>query len=153
MNRIESETNYFIGKPPIYSYKDVNNPLVKFELGFNEDIFIKKFVALKKLNYNGPMKELFDKYMNKIPNLLKTLRTNMKNMNYNGGIDLYMNLLRISLLVNKIEKENKNVFCDINNITINDDIFNILNNSEYMNINHIKKFPKIYTHYLEMYIK
>ena len=153
VNRIESENNYFIGKPPIYSYKDVNNPLVKFELGFNEDIFIKKFVALKKLNYNGPMKELFDKYMNKIPNLLKTLRMNMKNMNYNGGIDLYMNLLRISLLVNKIEKENKNVFCDINSITINDDIFNILNNSEYMNINHIKKFPKIYNHYLEMYIK
>ena len=153
VNRIETEANYFYGKPPIYSYKDVNNPLVKFELGFNEDIFIKKFVAIKKINYNGPMKELFDKYMNKIPNLLKSLRTNIKNMICSGGIDLYMNLLKISLLVNKIEKENKNVFCDINCITINDDIFNILNNSEYMNINHIKKFPKIYSHYLEMYIK
>ena len=53
------------------------------------------------------MKELFDKYMNIIPNLLKNLRTNMKNMNNNGGIDLYMNLLKISLLVNKVEKENK----------------------------------------------
>ena len=53
------------------------------------------------------MKELFDKYMNIIPNLLKNLRTNMKNMNNNGGIDLYINLVKISLLINKIEKENK----------------------------------------------
>jgi len=152
INRIDIENNFFYGKPPIFSYKDVNNPLVKFELGFNEEICIKKFIALKKINYNGPLKELFDKYMNKIPNLLKTLRLNVKNLNHNGGIDLYMNLLKISLLVNKIEKENKNVFSDVN-INMNDDIFNILNASDFINIDNIKKFPKIYSHYLEMYIK
>ena len=152
VNRIETENNYFWGKAPTYSYKDVNNPLVKFELGFNEDICIKKFVALKKINYNGPMKELFDKYMNKIPNLLKILRLNMKNTTCNGGIDLYINILKISLLVNKIEKENKNIFSDAK-INMNDDIFNILDSSDYININSIKKFPKIYSHYLEMNIK
>ena len=152
INRIETEKNMFYGKPPNYSLKDINNPLVKFDIGFNEDIYIKKFVALKKINYNGPLKELYEKYINKIPNLLKNLRLNVKNINFCGGIDLYMNLLKICLLENKIQKENKNTFGDLN-ITMNDDIFNILNDSDYMNISYIKKFPKIYSHYLEIYIK
>ena len=63
-----------------------------------------------------------------------------------------MKLLKICLLENKIQKENKNTFGDLN-ITMNDDIFNILNDSDYMNISYIKKFPKIYSHYLEIYIK
>ena len=148
IKNIETEFSYFYGKIPNYSYKDVNNPLMKFELGFDEDIFIKKFIALKKISYNGPMKELFEKYMNKIPNLLRNLRLNKKNINCNGGIDLYMNLLKINLLL----KENKNVFRDIN-INITDEILSILTTSDYININLIKKFPKIYLNYLELYIK
>ena len=62
INRIETEKNMFYGKPPNYSLKDINNPLVKFDIDFNEDIYIKKFVALKKINYNGPLKELYEKY-------------------------------------------------------------------------------------------
>ena len=148
INKIDTEYNIYFGKTPVYSYKDINNPLVKFELGFNEDIYIKKFIALKKINNNGPMKELFEKYLSKIPSLLKNLRLNKKNINCNGGIDLYMNLLKISLLL----KENKNIFSNID-INITEDIFNILNNSDYININLSKKFPKIYMHYLELYIK
>ena len=95
------------------------------------------------------MKEFLEKYMNKIPNLLKNLRINKKNIgNTSGGLDLYMNLLKIAILL----KENKNVFGDLN-INMDEDIYNILNSSDYININLIKKFPKIYEHYLDLYIK
>ena len=153
INRIDAEFNYIYGRAPIYSYKDINNPLVKFELGFNEDVYIKKFLLEKKINFEGPMKEIFNQYINKIPNLLQSLQKNIKNKNFCGGIDLYINMLKISLLFNKIEKENKNVFGDINLLNINDEIFKILNDSDYFNINNLKKFPKVYLHYSEMYIK
>ena len=155
INRIDTEVNPFFGKPPIYSHKDTHNPLIKFELGFNEDICIKKFLLEKKINLDGPLKELFNQYLNKIPNLLINLRKIIKNNESKGGIDLYLNLFKISLLLSKIEKEkeNINVFADVNNITMNDDILKILNMLYYININNLKKFPKIYLHYLEMNIK
>ena len=155
VNRIDTEVNPFFGKPPIYSYKDTHNPLVKFELGFIEDICIKKFLMEKKINFEGPLKELFNQYLNKIPNLFISLRKNLKNNESKGGIDLYLNLMKISLLLSKIEKEkeNINVFADVNNINMNDDILKILDNSEFISINNLKKFPKIYLHYLEMNIK
>ena len=155
INRIDTEVNPFFGKPPIYSHKDTHNPLIKFELGFNEDICIKKFLLEKKINLDGPLKELFNQYLNKIPNLLINLRKIIKNNESKGGIDLYLNLLKISLLLSKIEKEkeNINVFADVNNITMNDDILKILNTPDSININNLKKFPKIYLHYLEMNIK
>ena len=155
INRIDTEVNPFFGKPPIYSHKDTHNPLIKFELGFNEDICIKKFLLEKKINLDGPLKELFNQYLNKIPNLLINLRKIIKNNESKGGIDLYLNLLKISLLLSKIEKEkeNINVFADVNNITMNDDILKILNTPDFININNLKKFPKIYLHYLEMNIK
>ena len=155
INRIDTEVNPFFGKPPIYSHKDTHNPLIKFELGFNEDICIKKFLLEKKINLEGPLKELFNQYLNKIPNLFINLRKIIKNNESKGGIDLYLNLLKISLLLSKIEKgkENINVFADVNNIKMNDDILKILNTSDFININNLKKFPKIYLHYLEMNIK
>ena len=155
VNRIDTEVNSFFGKPPIYSYKDTHNPLIKFELGFIEDICIKKFLMEKKINFEGPLKELFNQYLNKIPNLFISLRKNLKNNESKGGIDLYLNLMKISLLLSKIEKEkeNINVFADVNNINMNDDILKILEITDFISINNLKKFPKIYLHYLEMNIK
>ena len=153
LGRIDTEQNPYYGKPPIYSYKDVNNPLSKFELGFNEDIFIKKFVLEKKINFEGPLNELYKQYLNKIPKLLMYLRSTVRKTNFSGEIDIYINMLRVSLILNKIEKEDKYIFGNIDNISMNNDIFNILNNTDFSNLNSLKKFPKVYLHYLDMNIK
>ena len=153
ISRIDTEPNYFYGKPPTFSYKDINNPLDKYELGFNEEIYLKKFVIEKKINFESPLNELFTQYINNVPKLLSNLQNYVKKTNFAGGVDLYINMLRVSLLLNKIEKENKNIFGNVENITMNDDIFKILNNTEFFNINNLKKFPKIYSHYLDMNIK
>ena len=153
ISRIDTEQNYFYGKPPAYSYKDVNNPLSKFELGFNEDIFIKKFVIEKKINFEGPLNDLYKQYLNKIPKLLIYMRSSSRKNNYSGEIDLYINILRVSLLINKVEKEDKYIFGNVENIKMNNNIYKILNDTEFLNLNALKKFPKVYLHYLDVNIK
>ena len=153
ISRIDIEQNYFYGKPPSYSYKDVNNPLSKFELGFNEDIYIKKFVIGKKINFEGPLNDMYKQYLNKLPKLLMYMRSNIRKTNFIGEIDLYINILRISLLLNKTEKEDKYIFGNVENIKFNNDIHKILNETEIPNINILKKFPKVYLHYLDINIK
>ena len=153
ISRIDTEQNYFYGKPPMYSYKDVNNPLSKNELGFNEDIFIKKFVIEKKINFDGPLNEMYKTYLNKLPKLLMYMRSNIRKTNFSGEIDLYINILRIALLINKVEKEDKYIFGNVENIKFNNDICSILNDTEFLNLNILKKFPKVYLHYLDINIK
>ena len=153
INRIESENNLYYGKFPVYSYKDINNPLMKFDLGFNEDVFIKKFITDKKININGPLKELYNKYFDRINYLLGILRSNFKNTEFNGGMDLYMNMIKLSLiLANDKENQNNNVF-KVTNLKMNDEILKFINNSVYNSNNNIKKFPKIYLSYLELSLK
>ena len=153
VNRIDSENNLYYGKFPIYSYKDINNPLMKFELGFNDDVFIKKFIADKKININGPLRELYNQYIIRINYLLGILRNNFKNNNFKGGFDLYMNMIKLNLLLtNDKENQNINIFKNMN-LNMNEEIVKLINNSGNFTINNIKKFPQLYSNYLEMNLK
>ena len=145
ISKIEIAINKYYGKPPNYSYKDIHNPLMKFELGFNEDIYFKKFIVDKKLNSDGNLIELYNQYLSKASNIFINLKKNLSNNSFDGGIDLYLNLLKM-LLYN--EKEN-NLY-DISNLKINENLFKIINSFPNLNLNNIKKFPKIYFHYLEL---
>ena len=154
INKIETALSIFYGKPPNYSYKDLHNPLIKFELGFNEDIYFKKFVIEKKLNAEGALNEKYNEYLSKTTELLKSFNVMnslvKNNNNFEGGINIYLNMLKILLLNNNDNKEN-DAFKN-SNLTMNDNLFNILNSFPNLCLNNIKKFPKIYSHYLELNI-
>ena len=146
INKIETAFNIYYGKPPSYSYKDIHNPLVKFELGFDEDIYFKKFISENKLNSDGVLNDLYNQYMSKASNLFKNFRGNKNKNSLEGGIELYLNILKILLLIN--DKEN-NVF-NIENLKMEENLFKILYSFPNLNLNKIRKFPKIYLHYLEL---
>ena len=146
INKIETAFNIYYGKPPSYSYKDIHNPLVKFELGFDEDIYFKKFISENKLNSDGVLNDLYNQYMSKASNLFKNFRGNKNKNSLEGGIELYLNILKILLLIN--DKEN-NVF-NIENLKMEENLFKILYSFPNLNLNNIRKFPKIYLHYLEL---
>ena len=145
INKIEIAFNRYYGKPPNYSYKDIHNPLMKFELGFNEDIYFKKFISDKKLNSDGTLNELYNQYLYRVTDLFNYFKNHIPTINFEGGMDLYLNLLKI-LLYN--EKEN-NIY-NISNLKFNENLFKIINSFPNINFNNIKKFPKIYLHYLEL---
>ena len=149
INIIEIVFSQFYGKPPSYSYKDIHNPLMKFELGFDENIYFKKFISDQKLNVEGSLNELYNQYLSKTTNLFQTLKNSSSKKGFIGGIDLYLNMLKILLLSNN-EKEN-NVF-NISNFKMEENLLKILETLPNINVNNIKKFPKIYLHYLELSI-
>ena len=138
INKIETELSQIYGKPPSYSYKDIHNPLMKFELGYNEDIYFKKFILDKKLNVDSSLNELYNNYLTKATNLFQNLKTNNKN-NFKGGIDLYLNILK-TLLVPNIDIE-KNIF-NVSNLKIEESLFKILNTFPNLNLENIKNSQK-----------
>ena len=143
INIIEIEFSKFYGKPPSYSYKDIHNPLIKLDLGFNEDIYFKKFIYDKKMNVDGSLNELFNLYLTKMTVAFKKL--NSIKSNFKGGINLYFNILKI--LSN--ESKQNNIF-NISNLKINENIFKLVSSFPNLSFNNIKKFPKVYLHYLEL---
>ena len=143
INKIEIEFSKFYGKPPSYSYKDIHNPLIKLDLGFNEDIYFKKFIYDKKLNVDGALNELSNLYLTKMTIAFKKL--NSIKSNFKGGINLYFNILKI---LSNESKEN-NIF-NISNLKINENIFKLVSSFPNLSFNSIKKFPKVYLHYLEL---
>ena len=148
INKIEAEFSQFYGKPPSYSYKDVHNPLMKYDLGFDEDVYFKKFLFEKKLNSEGALNSLYEQNISKAYNLFNNFKNNILKNNSNCGIDLYLNILK--LLISYYDKEN-NVF-NISNLKIDENLFNIANSFPILNLENIKKFPKVYLHYLELNI-
>ena len=148
INKIESEFSSFYGKPPSYSYKDIHNPLMKYDLGLDEDVYFKKFIFENKLNSEGGLNTLYDQYLSKAYNLFRNLKTNIFKNSSNYGIDLYLNILK--LLISYNDKEN-NAF-NISNLKIDENLFNLVNSFPTLNLEYIKKFPKVYLHYLELNI-
>ena len=154
INKIETEPNYYIGKPPNYSYKDIHNPLMKFDLGFNEDIYFKKFISESKLNGEDALNELKNNYISKACNLFNNYRNNILKNETNCGIDLYLNMLKLLISYNNTNNTNDiekktNIF-NISNINIDENLFKVLDSFSNLNLEKIKKFSKIYLHYLEL---
>ena len=152
VTKIEAEKNKYYGKPPTYSYKDIHNPLMKFELGFSEDIYFKKFISEKKLNIADAFNELNNNYISKACTLFNNFRNNILKNESNCGIDLYINMLKLLISYNNTttDKEKEiNVF-NISNLNIDENLFKVLNSFSNLNLENTKKFPKVYLHYLEL---
>ena len=143
INKIEIEFSKFYGKPPNYSYKDIHNPLIKLDLGFNEDIYFKKFIYDKKLDVDGSLNESLNLYLTKMTIAFKKL--NSIKSNFKGGINLYFNILKV---LSNESKEN-NIF-NIADLTINENIFKLVSSFPNLSFNNIKKFPKVFMHYLDL---
>ena len=149
INKIDAELSEFYGRAPNFSYKDIHNPLMKFDLGFDEDIYFKKFMYEKKLNADGALNVLCNEYLTKASNLFINYKNNYLKNNLNCGIDLYINLLKLLPLYNN-DKEN-NIF-NISNLKFDEKLLKILGSFPNLNLDKIKQFPKIYLHYLELNI-
>ena len=149
INKVETSVTRFYGRAPSYSYKDVHNPLLKFELGFDENIFFKKFIFDKKLNEIDTLNDLVNQYISRTLSIFKNINSSLisKN-NFVGGIDLYLNTLKI--ILSSMDKA-----CNgLNNpeIKMDENLLKIVNSFPNINLNNIKKFPKIFLHYLELVI-
>ena len=148
INKIDNELSEFYGRAPNFSYKDIHNPLMKFDLGFDEDIYFKKFMYEKKLNADGALNDLSNEYLTKASNLFTNYKKNYLKNNLNCGVDLYINLLK--LIPAYTDKEN-NIF-NISNLKFDEKLLKILDYFPNLNLDKIKQFPKIYLHYLELNI-
>ena len=142
IDKIEEEECYIYGKPPIYYYinkekkEDDNNKEI---IGFNDEIYIKKFIIKNQIKYN----ELIDKFKKENYPQLCQFMGYFKNYLPNNkkgclsGINLYLNLLQ------NIGNNNADKF-EINDM----DFYNKLIND----FPQIIKFPKIYKNFIRQYL-
>ena len=151
---ILTRQNIYYAKPPIYLYEDVESKK-KFEIGFNADIYLKKFLLKNEMTLD----KLYDKLQNQIMPRILTFFQNLNgrisspfplnkcslDIMKNKGIQFYMFVLKLMTceeLVNKDylysdEKINTSIF----------ELYKIIYNWK-----HIKKFNKIYVHFLNKYV-
>ena len=142
INSIEKEDNIYYGKPPIYFYINKENENKKEIIGFNEEIYVKKFILKNQIKYD----EIVEKFKNQNIPKINQFITYFKNQIVNNenenisGINIYLNILKNTGI------NNPNIF-EIDDIefypklTKNDTQFNI-----------IKKFPKIHINLLRQHI-
>ena len=143
---IQEEENIFFGKPPSYYVTNKENPEQREIIGYNDEIYIKKFILGKKINYDDMLDKFKNKYWHHLSSFFSKLKEKI-NINNNKkeclkGIIMYIYILKIKGLINNVK--NDNIF-DINDI-----------NDFYMkniyNFKRIKKFPKVYMDFLKQYI-
>ena len=140
IEKIEQETNIYYGKPPIFYYIDKDHDNKKEILGFNEEIYIKKFLFKNQIKYD----EIIDKFKNKdfqhLLHFITYFKNNMQN-NKSGdnlsGINLYLNIIK------NIGINNQNIF-EIDNIEFYTKLI--------QDYKQIKKFPKVYMNLIRQYI-
>lgn len=139
INDIEEEEILFFGKPPSYYYINKEEENKKEIIGFNEEIYIKKFIIKNQIKYD----EMIDKFKkNNIPKIAEFLIffQKQKESNKTGdlcGISIYLNLL-------------KNTGVNNSNIYEIDDME--FYNKFVKDNNRIKKFPKVHISLLRQYI-
>ena len=146
IEEIQEEENNYFGKPPSYYLIDKENPENKEVIGYNDEIYIKKFLLKNNINYNDMIENFKNKYWYHLFSYFSQLKEKFSNKNKNNetlkGINMYIYLLKIIGLCNTLK--NENIF-EIN------DINNIYTKSLY-NFEKIKKFPKVYMHFIKQYI-
>ena len=148
IQNIKEEDNIYFGKPPIYYITDEESPDKKEIIGYNDEIYFKKFIFTNKIYYKDIIDNFKNKYWPNLSSFFSNLKEKIhyKNKNDNNdamkGINIYINLLKIIGLSKNLN--NKNIF-EIS------DIYNfyskIINDFE-----KIKKFPKVYMHFIKQYI-
>ena len=165
INLISTKPNIYYAKPPNFIYEDPNTN-EKIEIGYNDEIYLKKFIN----NNDLTLDKMFVRLKNTlIPNILlfyyKTAKlqkgyeiSNIANdtvmlskpnpnavkENDMRGLEIYLNILRLNASKEGIDENNLYTFSDINDI-----MFDL-----YMNFDlyeNCKKFPKIYINFLNKF--
>ena len=147
IENIKEEDNIYFGKPPCYYITDEENSEKKEIIGYNDEIYFKKFIFSNKINYNDIIDSFKTKYWPNLSSFYLNLKEKIhyKKSNNNDvmkGINMYINLLKIIGLCKNYN--NENIF-EIS------DIYTFYSNLIY-NFERIKKFPKVYMHFIKQYI-
>lgn len=143
ISEIEEEQNNFFGKAPSYYIIDKENADNKVNLGFNDEIYIKKFLIEYEINLEDTITNFKNKYLKQLSSYISKLKENNNNSkNDIGGLDIYLNTLKIIGLSESLNDENIYDIVDIGEIYIK-----IIYGYE-----KIKKFPLVYKDYLKQYI-
>ena len=163
INSITIKPNIYYAKPPNFVYEDPNSK-EKVELGYNEEIYLKKFIINNDLTLDKMLVRLRNTL---IPNILlfyyKTSKLkkgydisnivndsvllNKQNIvkdNDMRGLEIYLNILGLNSNKEGIDENNLYKFSNINDI-----MFDL-----YINFDHCKnckKFPKIYINFLNKF--
>ena len=127
---VEEESCLFYGKAPIYYIINKDDDNKKQIIGFNEEIYIKKFLSNNKIENN------LDKYLSNALTYANLISKDKKENDFN----IYINILNI--IVYKMIDEKSNID------NINDILYSFL--YEY---NILFKFPKIHMRLIEEYIQ
>ena len=148
IQNIKEEDNSYFGKPPCYYITEEENPEKKEIIGYNDEIYFKKFILNNKINYNDIIDSFKNKYWPNLSSFFLNLKEKIhykKNNNNNDimkGINIYINILKIIGLCKNLK---------IENISEISDAYDFYSKSIY-NFDRIKKFPKVYMHFIKQYI-
>ena len=143
ISEIEEEQNNFFGKAPSYYIIDKENADNKVNLGFNDEIYIKKFLMEYEINLEDTITNFKSKYLKQLSSYISKLKeNNSNNGNDMGGLDIYLNILQMIGLCENINDENIYDIVDVGEIYTK-----IINGYE-----KIKKFPLVYMDYIKQYI-
>ena len=141
---IKEEENIYFGKPPSYYITNKENSEQKEIIGYNDEIYIKKFILDNKINYEDMLDKFKSKYWHHLSSFFNKLRDKLSTNSKKDcmkGIIMYIYLLKIKGLINNVEKDN--IF-DINDI-------NDFYPKNIYNYERIKKFPKVYMDLIKQY--
>ena len=155
---IEEEPNIYFGKPPSYYIQTKEGENKKEIIGFNDEIYIKKFLLHNEINYDDLIENFKEKFLFQLTSFFYKLKGdkffNKTNNNYYNnnddmkGIDIYINKLKIIGL--NIDLKNETKIISNNSKEIN--YMNTLYPKIIYNYDRIKKFPKVYMDYIKQYI-
>ena len=142
---IKVEDNIYFGKPPIYYIINKEKAEQKEIIGYNDEIYIKKFILNNKINLDDLIDKFKNKYWHHLSSFFIILKDKfLKNNNSESmkGINMYIYLLKIIGLTNNLNSDKMYEINDINEFY----------SKIIYNFNRIKKFPKIYMHFIKQYI-
>ena len=142
IKEIQEIDNINFGKPPNYSIIDKEDSNKKIIIGYNDEIYIKKFLLNNKINYKSMIDKYKSQYWTHLSSFFDKLKQNDKNDDNLKGIKMYIFLLKILALNNNNNEEDIFEIPEIENFYI-----------KYIyNFPQIKKFPLIYMDFLKQYI-
>ena len=153
IENIKEEENNFFGKPPSYYILDKENPDKKEIIGFNDEIYIKKFILNNSINYDDMIDKFKNKYWYNLSSFFIKLKERIYKKNINlfiknnnndimKGIIIYINLLKIIGLSNNKKNESILELADVYDF----------HSKVISNYGKIKKFPKVYTNFIKRYL-
>ena len=160
---ISTVPSIYYAKPPEFVYEDITTG-EKIEIGYDEDIYLKKVILNNDLTLDKMMYKLNNVYIpnillfyNRTANLQKEFeisntqndfvvlkKNNVLKENDMKGLEIYLNMLRLNTNKEGVEESDLYKYPDIN-----DAMFDLYKNFDISS--KIRKFPKIYVNFLNKF--